>query len=70
MMLNDYVGYYLGTNVATNIELDATEYGPGGDKQPMSLVGGLFQDEIIGYIMQKPNSMPSFGGTCTTANRT
>ena len=48
MMLNDY----LGTNVATNIELDATEYGPGGDKIPMSLVGGLFQDEIIGHILQ------------------
>ena len=53
MMINDYVGYYLGTNVATNIELDATEYGPGGDKTAMSLVGGLFQDEIIGYIMSK-----------------
>ena len=53
MMLNDYVGYYLGTNVSTNIELDATEYGPGGDKTAVSLVGGLFQDEIIGYIMSK-----------------
>ncbi len=52
MMLNDYLGYYLGTNVATNIELDVTEYGPGGDKQPLSLVGGLFQDEVIGHILQ------------------
>ncbi|MGA9450053.1 MAG: PKD domain-containing protein, partial [Verrucomicrobiia bacterium] len=52
MMLNDYVGYYLGTNIATNIELCGTEYGPGGDKTPMSLVGGLFQDDTIGQILQ------------------
>lgn len=52
MMLNDYVGYYLGTNIATNIELCGTEYGPGGDKTPMSLVGGLFEDDTIGQILQ------------------
>ncbi|HEV2456713.1 MAG TPA: alpha-L-arabinofuranosidase [Verrucomicrobiae bacterium] len=52
MMLNDYVGYYLGANVATNIELCGTEYGLGGDKTAMSLVGGLFQDEAIGQILQ------------------
>jgi hypothetical protein len=48
MMLNDY----LGTNLAANIELDDTEYGPGGDKQPVSLVGGLFDDDAIGHILQ------------------
>jgi alpha-N-arabinofuranosidase len=48
MMLNDY----LGTNLAANIELDDTEYGPGGDKQPISLVGGLFDDDAIGHILQ------------------
>jgi hypothetical protein len=52
MMLNDYLGYYLGTNVATNIELCVTEYGPGGDKQPISLVGGLFEDDTIGAGLQ------------------
>lgn len=48
MMLNDY----LGTNLATNIELDVTEYGPGGDKQPVSLVGGLFDDDAMGEVLQ------------------
>ena len=52
MMLNEYVGYYLGTNVATNIELDVTEFGPGGDKQAISLVGGLFDADAIGDAMQ------------------
>ena len=52
MMLNDYVGYYLGTNVATNIELNVTEFGPGGDKQAISLVGGLFDADAIGDAMQ------------------
>ncbi len=48
-MLNDY----LGTNVATNIELVDTEYGPpGGDKQYISLVGGLFAADAIGEILQ------------------
>jgi len=52
MMLNDYLGYYLGTNVATNIELCVTEYGPGGDKQPLSLVGGLIEADCIGAGLQ------------------
>ena len=47
-MLNDY----LGTNLAASIELDDTEYGPGGDKQPVSLVGGLFDADAIGQILQ------------------
>lgn len=52
MMLNDYIGYYLGTNVATNIELDITEYGPGGNQQAISLVSGLFDADCIGDIME------------------
>jgi alpha-N-arabinofuranosidase len=52
MMLNDYVGYYLGTNFASNSELCVTEYGPGGDKQPISLAGGLFNDDAIGNVLQ------------------
>jgi hypothetical protein len=52
MMLNDYVGYYLGANVASNIELNVTEFGPGGDKQAISLVGGLFDADAIGDAMQ------------------
>jgi alpha-L-arabinofuranosidase len=52
MMLNDYIGYYLGTNVATNIELDITEYGPGGNQQAISLVSGLFDADCVGDIMQ------------------
>jgi hypothetical protein len=52
MMLNDYVGHYLGANVATNIELCVTEYGPGDDKQAISLVGGLFEDDTIGAGLQ------------------
>lgn len=52
MMLNDYIGYYLGASVATNIELDITEYGPGGNQQSISLVSGLFDADCIGDIMQ------------------
>jgi len=48
MMLNDY----LGTNLATNIELDATEYGPGANQQYISLVGGLFAADAIGDVLQ------------------
>jgi hypothetical protein len=48
MMLNDY----LGASLATNIELDITEYGPGGDQQPISLVGGLFEADSIGAVLQ------------------
>ncbi len=48
MMLNDY----LGTNLATNIELDATEYGPESEQQYISLVGGLFVADAIGDVLQ------------------
>jgi hypothetical protein len=43
---------YLGSNVATNIELVDTEFGPEGDKQWTSLVGGLFAADAIGQILQ------------------
>jgi hypothetical protein len=52
MMLNDYLGYYLGTNASANIELDVTEYGPGPDQQSISLVGGLFDADVHGAILQ------------------
>ena len=48
MMLNDY----LGTNLAANVELNGTEFGPEGDKQWISLVGGLFYADMIGQILQ------------------
>jgi hypothetical protein len=48
MMLNDY----LGSAMATNVELDGTEFGPEGDKQWISLVGGLFYADMIGQILQ------------------
>jgi hypothetical protein len=47
-MLNDY----LGSNVAANVELDGTEFGPAGDKQSISLVSGLFHADMIGQILQ------------------
>lgn len=47
-MLNDY----LGSTVATNVELNGTEFGPEGDKQWISLVGGLFYTDMIGQILQ------------------
>jgi len=47
-ILNDY----LGSAVATNIELVDTEFGPEGDKQWISLVGGLFAADAIGKILQ------------------
>jgi hypothetical protein len=47
-MLNDY----LGSNVATNVELNGTEFGPSGDQQWISLVGGLFYADMIGQILQ------------------
>lgn len=47
-ILNDY----LGTNVAANIELVDTEFGPEGDKQWISLVGGLFAADAIGQVLQ------------------
>ncbi|MGP8201752.1 MAG: alpha-L-arabinofuranosidase [Limisphaerales bacterium] len=48
MMLNDY----LGTNLAANVELNDTEFGPEADKQWISLVGGLFYADCIGQILQ------------------
>ena len=47
-ILNDY----LGSAVATNIELVDTEFGPEADKQWISLVGGLFAADAIGKILQ------------------
>ena len=47
-MLNDY----LGSNVAANVELAGTEFGPQGDKQWISVVGGLFYADMIGQILQ------------------
>ncbi len=52
MMLNDYLGFYLGSNVAAGIELAITEYGPGGAQLPLSLVGGLFEADSIGVVLQ------------------
>jgi hypothetical protein len=48
MMLNDY----LGTSLAAGVELNGTEFGPEGDKQWISLVGGLFYADMIGQILQ------------------
>jgi hypothetical protein len=50
--LRQIVNDYLGSNVATNIELVDTEFGPEGDKQWISLVGGLFAADAIGQILQ------------------
>jgi hypothetical protein len=47
-ILNDY----LGSTVAANIELVDTEFGPEGDKQWTSLVGGLFAADAVGKILQ------------------
>ena len=47
LMLNDYLGA-----AATNVELNVTEFGPEGDKQWISLVGGLFYADEVGQIMQ------------------
>ncbi len=46
-MLVDYLG-----SVNTNVELACTETGTGGDRQPVSLVGGLFWADSIGQILQ------------------
>jgi len=42
---------YLG-NLNTNVELACTENGVGGDRQSVSLVGGLFWADSIGQILQ------------------
>ena len=58
---------YLGS-ANTNVELACTEHGTGGDRQPVSLVGGLFWADSIGQILQTEfNSR--LGGTCATGNR-
>ena len=46
-MLNDYLG-----NAATNVTLEITENGMGGDKQYCSLPGGLFYADSIGQTLQ------------------
>jgi len=46
-MLNDYLG-----NAATNVTLEVTESGTGGDRQNVSLPGGLFYADSIGQILQ------------------
>ncbi len=46
-MLNDYLG-----SAATNVTLEITENGMGGDKQNDSLPGGLFYADSIGQILQ------------------
>jgi alpha-N-arabinofuranosidase len=46
-ILNDYLG-----NAATNVTLEVTESGVGGDRQSVSLPGGLFYVDSIGQILQ------------------
>ena len=46
-MLVDYLG-----SANTNVELACTEHGVGGDRQSVSLVGGLFWADSIGQILQ------------------
>ena len=46
-MLSDYLG-----TAGTNVELACTEHGSGGDRQSVSLVGGLFWADSIGQILQ------------------
>jgi hypothetical protein len=46
-MLTDYLG-----SAGTNVTLEATENGTGGDKQCVSLTGGLFYADTIGQILQ------------------
>ena len=46
-MLMDYLG-----TANTNVELACTEHGCGGDRQSVSLVGGLFWADSIGQILQ------------------
>ena len=46
-MLMDYLGAS-----HTNVELACTEHGGGGDRQRVSLVGGLFRADSLGQILQ------------------
>ena len=50
--LRQIVNDYLSSSVATNVELVDTEFGPEGDKQYISLVGGLFAADAIGQVLQ------------------
>ncbi|PWU18190.1 MAG: alpha-L-arabinofuranosidase [Verrucomicrobia bacterium] len=46
-MLSDYLG-----SAGSNITIEATENGCGGDRQSVSLVGGLFYADTIGQVLQ------------------
>jgi hypothetical protein len=46
-MLTDYLG-----DASTNVTLECSENGLGGDKQTVSLPGGLFYADTIGQILQ------------------
>ena len=46
-ILNDYLG-----SAATNVTLEVTENGTGGERQNVSLPGGLFYADSIGQILQ------------------
>jgi hypothetical protein len=46
-MLSDYLG-----SAGTNVELVCTENGCGGDRQRVSLVGGLFYADSVGQLLQ------------------
>jgi hypothetical protein len=46
-MVTDYLGA-----AGTNVTLECTENGPGGDRQRVSLVGGLFYADTIGQVLQ------------------
>ena len=46
-MLTDYLG-----SAGSNVTLEATECGTGGDKQCVSVTGGLFYADTIGQILQ------------------
>jgi hypothetical protein len=46
-MLTDYLG-----SAGSNVTLECTENGCGGDRQRVSLVGGLFYADTVGQVMQ------------------
>lgn len=46
-MVTDYLG-----SAGTNVALESTESGTGGDRQAVSLVGGLMYADDVGQIMQ------------------
>ena len=49
MMLNDYLGGQPGRRTSN---LPSPKYGPGGAQLPLSLVGGLFEADTIGVVLQ------------------